>query len=176
MNLASRGLEHALDILCISLKALFIIRLASQPGNRHNISPGPCRQRKKQQANEAQPTRRLHTIPHLRRRNHSEKRSKITRKKMIGMSQSSFVSRIVIPAAEYGISAGSFEMSDAVQYLPPVCDASCSSSARFCSVWKFSATPSSRWKGTESLPSSCPARCAVISAMYEPGWSAVKSA
>src|SRR5579872_1385635 len=169
MNLASRGLEHALDILRISFETLLVIRLASQTGYCHNIRPRPGRQRKKQQANEAKPARRLHTIPHLRRRNHSEKRSRITRKKMMGMSQSSFVSRIVMPAAEYGISAGSLEISDGVQYLPPVCDASCSSSARFCSVWKFSATPSSRWKGTESLPSSCPARCAVISAMYEPG-------
>ena len=48
-----------------------------------------------------------------------------------------------------------------------------SSRSRFCSVWKFSATPSMRGKVSTSRPSSSLPRVAITSVRYDPGWSAV---
>src|SRR5271155_1403831 len=82
----------------------------------------------------------FHTIPHFRRSHHSEKRSSSRTRNTRGKFHSSLVSRVVTPPSEKGILAASFPNSAGFQNRPPVCAARCSSSSRFCSVWKFSAT------------------------------------
>src|SRR6185503_2304012 len=83
-----------------------------------------------------------HTTPHFRRNSQSAAVNPSSVRNTMGISQSSFVSRTEIPASEYEISRGSLSSSPPSQYRPPVCSDSFSRSALFCSVWKFSATPS----------------------------------
>src|SRR6185437_1063442 len=177
MRGVARGFEYAVQLIRVRGEALHVVRLAAQARNNDVIRCGArlhgnhaC-----QREHHCAP----HTTPHLRRRSHSLPGRPSKRTKMIGMFQSSRVERTEMPASEYEIFRGRSLRSDGFQYCPPVSDESCWSRRWFCPVWKFSATPSSRWKVRTLRPSCCgslPGDSAVTSARYGPGFSAVHSA
>src|SRR6185437_7819719 len=192
----ARGFENTVQLIRIRGKALHVVRFAAQARDDHIVGRGMRLRgegaeagREEQRKDAVTPAIRgmrspwhlcaPHTTPHLRRKSHSLPGRPSKRRKMIGMFQSSRVERTEMPASEYEIFRGRFLRSDGFQYCPPVSDESCWSRRWFCPVWKFSATPSSRWKVRTLRPSCCgavPGDSAVTSVRYGPGFSAVHSA
>src|ERR1700694_1160223 len=170
MHVAARRFQQLVEILRQRGEALLVIRFATQTRNGKVIGSGMRREHGQTRGSEAQTDAQgglpadFHTTPHFRRRSHSEERNSRIRRKMTGMFHKSFVSRTVMPASEYEISLGSLDSSCGFPEPPPVSEESFSSSSRFCSVWKFSATPSIRAKVRTSRPTSSLARAAVTSA------------
>src|SRR5262249_4160298 len=91
-------------------EALLVLRLAAQSGDgyviRRCLDDSGAGQRQKNESH--------HTTPHFRRSSHSIDRSERASRNTNGISQMSFVSRVVIPASEYEICCGSLAMSFAV--------------------------------------------------------------
>ena len=112
MRIGAGGFEQLVEILGQGREALLVIGLAAQArdgdvvdararGNAHSSTPPS---NTAAQGRSTWPPAAAHTIPHFRRSSHSEERSSRSSRNITGMFHRSLVSRMVMPASEYGIS------------------------------------------------------------------------
>ena len=102
LRIRAGGVQQFVDFLRLRSEALLVVGFAAQARDR-DVERRGVQSAWGQQTNNSKPRTNsgsLHTTPHLLRSTHSVQHSNKARKKTIGMSQRSLVSRTVMPASE----------------------------------------------------------------------------